>query len=388
MAADLYDNVRDVKSTQETSTVKGARSAQQILEAADGKDSTALDSTIETSTTAPRSAEQIMEQMKEEEKAKKESAKSSARSKVKSEVNKWKNAGVNAKSTASEAKDTVSDVAEDVKNVSSTITNISNKSASIANALTAGMSAFGLTKAGEAVAKNASEKEEPKTDPKAVSQAMQTSAPTDTAIAEYQKDVSEAQAKGVHVKCLPYTNEQQMQWNAQDQHRMYSNYGNMYEHGSNEMEYNFALLSSAMATAGMGAPTKTLSTVPSLKQKFLAAVEKDDNQMDINTMSLERIFSGEVDLLKVDQKQGTEDLAVVNNRDTAVKDKFEAEDHGLDARDAEKKDIARSFAEAATESTKRFTESILDRGQQAVAELGIDKILDSEKQSELEADFF
>ena len=384
MAADLYDNVRDVKSTQETSTVKGARSAQQILEAADGKDSTALDSTIETSTTAPRSVEEIMEQMKEEEKAKTASAKSSAKSKL----NKWKNAGVNAKSTASEARDTVSDVAEDVKNVSSAVTDISNKSASIANTLTAGMSAFGLTKAGEAVAKNASGKEEPKTDPKAVSQAMQTSAPTDTAIATYQKDVSEAQAKGVHVKCLPYTNEQQMQWNAQDQHRMYSNYGNMYEHGSNEMEYNFALLSSAMATAGMGAPTKTLSTAPSLKQKFLAAVEKDDNQMDINTMSLERIFSGEVDLLKVDQKQGTEDLAVVNSRDTAVKDKFEAEDHGLDARDAEKKDLARSFAEAATESTKRFTESILDRGQQAVAELGIDKMLGSEKQSELEADFF
>ena len=384
MAADLYDNVRDVKSTQETSTVKGARSAQQILEAADGKDSTALDSTIETSTTAPRSVEEIMEQMKEEEKAKTASAKSSAKSKL----NKWKNAGVNAKSTASEARDTVSDVAEDVKNVSSAVTDISNKSASIANTLTAGMSAFGLTKAGEAVAKNASGKEEPKTDPKAVSQAMQTSAPTDTAIATYQKDVSEAQAKGVHVKCLPYTNEQQMQWNAQDQHRMYSNYGNMYEHGSNEMEYNFALLSSAMATAGMGTPTKTLSTTPPLKQKFLAAVEKDDNQMDINTMSLERIFSGEVDLLKVDQKQGTEDLAVVNSRDTAVKDKFEAEDHGLDARDAEKKDLARSFAEAATESTKRFTESILDRGQQAVAELGIDKMLGSEKQSELEADFF
>ena len=386
MAADKYDNVRDVESTQETSTVKGARSAQQILEAADGKDSTALDSTIETSTTAPRSVEEIMEQMKEEEKAKTASAKSSAKSKVNSESNKWKNAGVNAKSTASEAKDTVSDVAEDLKNVSSAVTDISNKSASITNTLTAGMSAFGLTKAGEAVAKNASGKEEPKTDPKAVSQAMQTSAPTDTAIATYQKDVSEVQAKGVRVKCLPYTNEQQMQWNAQDQHRMYSNYGNMYEHGSNEMEYNFALLSSAMATAGM--PTKTLSTAPSLKQKFLAAVEKDDDQMDINTMSLERIFSGEVDLLKVDQKQGTEDLAVVNNRDIAVKDKFEAKDHGLDARDAEKKDLARSFAEAATESTKRFTESILDRGQQAVAELGIDKMLGSEKQSELEADFF
>ena len=52
----------------------GRQITQQILEAADGKDSTALDSTIETSTTAPRSAEQIMEQMKEEEKAKKESS--------------------------------------------------------------------------------------------------------------------------------------------------------------------------------------------------------------------------------------------------------------------------------------------------------------------------
>ena len=194
------------------------------------------------------------------------------------------------------------------------------------------------------------------------------------------------------MKHLPYTNAQQMQWNAQDQHRMYSNYGNMYEHGANEMEYNTALLNSAMAAANL--PTKALSMVPSFKQKFLAAVQKDDNQMDINGMTLDRIFSGDVDLLKVDQKESTEDLSMVNaGRDAGVSDKFEAVDHQLDARDAEKNAIASAFSQAATENVKGLVDSVLaghkDRGATVDIDLGLTGgAYEKQAEDDLSADFF
>lgn len=383
MAADAYENVRDVESTAATSTLSGARTAGQILQAADGKDSTALDSTAETSTLAgARSAEQIMQQMDEEEKAKSASAKSSAKSTVKSELNKWKNAGVNAKSTvekAADAGETVKDAVESMTNKAASVQNTASKLSAVASI---GASALGV-KAAEAVSDAKENIQEVTT---------QVAAPTDTAIAAYQKDVAEAKQAGAHVKHLPYTNAQQMQWNAQDQHRMYSNYGNMYEHGANEMEYNTALLNSAMAVANL--PTKALSMVPSFKQKFLAAVQKDDNQMDINGMTLDRIFSGDVDLLKVDQKESTEDLSMVNaGRDAGVSDKFEAVDHQLDARDAEKNAIASAFSQAATENAKGLADSVLaghkDRGATVDIDLGLTGgAYEKQAEDDLSADFF
>lgn len=383
MAADAYENVRDVESTAATSTLSGARTAGQILQAADGKDSTALDSTAETSTLAgARSAEQIMQQMDEEEKAKSASAKSSAKSTVKSELNKWKSAGVNAKSTvekAADAGETVKDAVEDMADKAASVQNTASKLSAVASI---GASALGV-KAAEAVSDAKENIQEVTT---------QVAAPTDTAIAAYQKDVAEAKQTGAHVKHLPYTNAQQMQWNAQDQHRMYSNYGNMYEHGTNEMEYNTALLNSAMAVANL--PTKALPTVPSFRQKFLAAVQKDDNQMDINGMTLDRIFSGDVDLLKVDQKESTEDLSMVNaGRDAGVSDKFEAVDHQLDARDAEKNAIASAFSQAATENVKGLADSVLaghkDRGATVDIDLGLTGgAYEKQAEDDLSADFF
>lgn len=378
MAADAYENVKDVESTAATSTLSGARTASQILQAADGKDSTALDSTAETSTLAgARSAEQIMQQMNEEEKSKSASAKSSVKSTVKSELNKWKSAGVNAKSTAEKAADageTVKDAVEDVTNKAASVQNTASKLSAVASV---GASALGI-KAGEAISD--------------VKENTQVAAPTDTAIAAYQKDVADAKSTGAHVKRLPYTNAQQMQWNAQDQHRMYSNYGNMYEHGANEMEYNMALLNSAMAAANL--PTKALSAAPSFKQKFLAAVQKDDNQMDINGMTLDKIFSGDVDLLHVDQKESTEDLSMVNaGRDAGISDKFAATDHQVDARDAEKNAISSAFSQAAAENAKGLADSVLgigrDKGATVDADLGLtESSYGKQAEDDLSADFF
>lgn len=384
MAADAYENVRDVESTAATSTLSGARTASQILQAADGKDSTALDSTAETSTLAgARSAEQIMQQMDEEEKAKSASAKSSAKSTVKSELNKWKSAGVNAKSTAEKAVDAGEAVKDTVENMTDTAASVQNTVSKFSTVASLGASALGI-KAGEAIS---DAKENAQT-----SVQTQVAAPTDTAIAAYQRDVADAKSQGARVKHLPYTNEQQMQWNAQDQHRMYSNYGNMYEHGANEMEYNMALLNSAMAAANL--PTKALPTVPSFKQKFLAAVQKDDSQMDINGMTLDRIFSGDVDLLKVDQKESTEDLSLVNaGREAGVSDKFEAVDHQLDARDAEKNAIASAFSQAAAGNARDLADSVLaghkDRGATVDIDLGLTGgAYEKQAEDDLSRDFF
>ncbi len=383
MAADAYENVRDVESTAATSTLSGARTASQILQAADGKDSTALDSTAETSTLAgARSAEQIMQQMDEEEKSKSASVKSSVKSTVKSELNKWKNAGVNAKSTVEKAVDageTVKDAVEDMTDKAASVQSTASKLSAVASI---GASALGV-KAAEAVSDAKENTQEVTT---------QVAAPTDVAIAAYQKDVAEAKQAGAHVKHLPYTNAQQMQWNAQDQHRMYSNYGNMYEHGTNEMEYNTALLNSAMAAANL--PTKALPTVPSFRQKFLAAVQKDDSQMDINGMTLDRIFSGNVDLLHVDQKESTEDLSMVNaGRDAGVSDKFEAVDHQVDTRDAEKNAFSSAFSQAAAGNARSLADSVLGAGKDRGATVDIDLGLTEDsykKQAEddLSADFF
>ena len=386
---DKHTDVKDVESTDETSALTGARSTSEFIQASDGKDSTALNSTQATSTLeGARSVEQIMNELKEEENAKK--------SKSSSVTDKWKKAGVNAKSAATGAKDTAETA---VDNVTDTVSDVKNSS--VGKLATAAMTgkvptfssplmtaavSFGASKLGMTGLSSLSE--ESTIDPTAVSETMAKSAPTDTAIATYQKDVAEVTEKGANVKRLPFTDAQQTQWNAQDQHRMYSNYGMMYEHGPNEMSYNMALLSATMSTAGL--PTKTLPQVPSFKQKYLSEVQKDDNQMDINNMSMDKLFSGEVDLLHVGEQSVTEDMSVIN-RGTQTADKYAAADHQLDARESAKQDIAASFAEATKQSVKAFTDSVIDRGATVAADLagvGVNLTGSESKEPELSSDFF
>ena len=389
---DKYTDVKEVESTKKTSALTGARSTSEFIQASDGKDSTALDSTQATSTLeGARSVEQIMNELKEEEKAKK--------SKSSSVTDKWKKAGVNAKSAATGAKETaetavdsVTDTVSDVKDSSIgkiATAAITGRMPAFSSPLMTAAVSFGASKLGmSGLSGLSASSDETTVDPTKVSETMSKSAPTDTAIATYQKDVTEASKNGANVKRLPFTNEHQTQWNAQDQHRMYSNYGMMYEHGPNEMSYNMALLSATMSTAGL--PTKTLLQVPSFKQKYLSEVQKDDNQMDINNMSMDKLFSGEVDLLHAGEQSVTEDMSVIN-RSTQTADKYAASDHQLDTRDADKKDIAASFAEATKQSVKAFTDSVIDRGATVDADLagvGVNLTGGESKEPELSSDFF
>ena len=386
---DKYTDVKDVESTNTTSALTGARSTSEFIQASDGKDSMALDSTQATSTLeGARSVEQIMNELKEEENAKK--------SKSSSVTDKWKKAGVNAKAAATGAKDTaetavdsVTDTVSDVKNSSVgklATAAMTGKVPTFSSPLMTAAVSFGASKLGMTGLSSLSE--ESTIDPAVVSETMAKSAPTDTAIATYQKDVTEATEKGANVKRLPFTDAQQTQWNAQDQHRMYSNYGMMYAHGPNEMSYNMALLSTTMSTAGL--LTKTLPQVPSFKQKYLSEVQKDDNQMDINNMSMDKLFSGEVDLLHVGEQSVTEDMSVIN-RGTQTADKYAASDHQLDTRESAKQDIAASFAEATKQSVKAFTDSVIDRGATVAADLagiGVNLTGGESKEPELSSDFF
>lgn len=395
---DRYTDVRDVESTAGTSSLSGARSTSEFIQASDGKDSTALDSTQATSTLeGARSVEQIMEEMKEEESAKKQGSPSS--------LDKWKKAGVNAKTAASPAASgaSVTDRAEDLADTVSDVKNstfgrtatavmtgrMPKFSSPIMTAMVSmGASGLGVKAASYDGQDAASGEESVTADPAAVAEAMQKSAPTDSAIAAYQRNVAQAQEQGANVKRLPFTDAQQRQWNAQDQHRMYSNYGTLYEHGQNEMAYNTALLNAAMASVDL--PAKTLPKVPSFKQKYLSAVEHDEKQMDINSMSLESLFSGELDLLHVGEQSVTEDMSVIN-RNAQRADAHAATDHRVDERDAEKQDIAASFAQAAKQGTKDFMDSVFDRGATVGADLaaiGINLQGDADAEHDRSADFF
>lgn len=385
---DIYADVKNVESTASTSSLSGARSASEFIQASDGKESTALDSTQATSTLeGARSVEQIMEEMKEEEQGKKSPSASS--------TEKWKKAGVNAKNTVSATSEAATDA---VNGVTGAVKDAKNSTFGKAAtfAMTGRMPKFSSPLVTAAVSYGASalgmnavlQDETTTADPAVVSETMQKSAPTDTAIASYQKDVEQAKQQGANVKRLPYTDAQQVQWNAQDQHRMYSNYGTLYEHGSNELAYNTALLNAAMAA--MDVPVKSLPQVPSFRQKYLSAVKQDDKQMDLNSLSLEKLFSGEVDLLQVGSQSVTEDMSAIN-RNAATEDKYAAADHRVDARDAEKQDIASSFAEAASQNTKEFADRILDRGATVGADLagvGIHLTGGKDAQQDYSADFF
>lgn len=356
-----------VASTQATSTESGARSTSQVISAIEGKESTALDSTVTTSTSSPRSVEDVLDDMKTEDEAKG----SDVVSRVKSQAYKWKKFGVNAKKAESKLVngiESLSDAADDVKDTTSVL--------SSADTVLSGVETVAAV---DAVANKTSESEMVKRD-----------APTDTAIAGYQASVKQAQNDGLHVKGLLYTDAQQKQWNAQDQHRMYSNYGQMYIHGNNEADYNMALMKSALAIAGVP-QTKTLSAVPTLKQKFLAEVVKDDNQMDINSMSLENILAGNVDLLKTEQKQATESLSDINAaRNADVTDKFEAIDHNLDGREAEKNAVNDAYSKAMSEDASGFTDTISKRLAMLNSDGLMDRIKDNEAQMTpaLETSFF
>ena len=386
---DKYTDVQDVESTSKTSLLSGARSTSEFIQASDGKDSTALDSTQATSTLeGARSVEQIMSALKEEKNAKK--------SKSPSIKDKWKKAGVNAKSataevanTAESAVDGVTDTISDVKNSSVgkiAKAAITGKMPTFGSPLMTAAISFGASKLGMSGLSTLSD--DTTVDSTKVSETMSKSAPTDEAIATYQKDVAEASKSGANVKCLPFTNEQQTQWNAQDQHRMYSNYGMMYEHGPNETAYNMALLSATMPTAGL--LTKMLPQVPSFKQKYLSEVQKNDNQMDINGMSLDQLLSGKIDLLHVGEQSVTEDMTVIN-RNAQTTDKNAVTDHQLDVGGTDKKDITASFAEATKQSTKAFTDSIIDRGATVAADLagvGISISNTPDNEPELRSNFF
>lgn len=370
---DEYESINDVESTVATSTGGGARTAEQILKASDGKDSTVLDSTVETSTNAPRTAEQIMAEMKKEDKAKNAAKKASITSSIKSGVNKLKHAGDSAKDAVEKAEDvadTVEDATETItdnpitdvaETVLGTDTDSPTDSSSTLSTLAAGAVALGAAMDGD------EEKNEQEDAVSEVSKTMSTAAPTDSAIALYQQDVAQAQMNGARVKSLPYTNEQQMQWNAQDQYRMYSNHGNMYEHGENEMEYNFAMLNSSMAM--FSPPTKTLSPVQPFRQKVLSAIRQTDDEMDANDVSFDDILKGRVNILDTQQKESTEDMSVINNY--------------------EQNDIANSFEEAASKDTTDFTDKIANRLAMLNSDGMMDRInAESEKQNDFEADYF
>ena len=365
---DRYTDVKDVESTETSSQLSGSRSTSEFIQASDGKDSSALDSTQTTSTLdGARSVEQIMNELKEEEKA--------GKSKSSSMMDKWKKTGVNAKPAADAVEntaDSVTDAATDIADSSVgklAKAAVTGKVPTFGSPLMTAAVSFGASKLSISGMTDDSEKS---TDVSKVSEMMATAAPTDAAIATYQQDVSSARENGANVKHLPFTDEQQTQWNAQDQHRMYSNYGMMYEHGDNETSYNMALLNANMSAAGFPV-TKTLPQVPSFKQKYLSEVQKDDKQMDINGIDMNKLFTGEVDLLHVGEQSKTEDMSLINGEQTKTQD------------------IASSFADATKQGVKAFTDKILDRGATVAADLagvGINLSDDKSQESEFSSNFF
>lgn len=361
-----------LESTTATST-SAPREAGQIANKMSGKGRSALDSTVETSTTAPRSVEQIMEEMEKEDDRKDASTKAKAKSSLKSTVNKWKSAGVNARKTV----DQVEDVVDDVTNIASgQLPDLDGQRGSVASPLSAAASAVAV---GTSIYNATVGGEKP-----GVDQTRTVPAPTDASIIAFQQHQTQAQLSGAPVKKLPYTDAQQSQWNAQDQYRMYSNYGDMYEHGQNEMGYNMAILNSAMA---MHAPVaKELPKAPSLRQKFLAATAKDDNQMDINNLTAENMFAHTSELLNVTPvREASEDLSFIN-RQTERADKYAAVDHDLDGRTAEKGVVESAFARAAESKNDAFTANIEKRMASLSADLGLDSLQASG--SELSNEFF
>ena len=359
-----------LESNTATST-SAPREAGQVANQLSGNKSTVLDSTVETSTTAPRSVEQIMEEMKEEDNKKNSATASKAKSSIKSTFDKWKAAGVNAR----KAVDDVGDAVEGVKDVVDGVEDVaegnlpgiddqrgsvSSPVATAATALAVGTSIYNATVGG---------------DQPGVDQSKTVPAPSDSAIISFQQHQTQAQLQGAHAKKLEYTDAQQTQWNAQDQYRMYSNYGDMYEHGQNEINYNMAILNSAMA---MHAPAaKQLPPVPSFRQKFLAEVAKDDDQMDINNLTPENMFAHSAELLNVGPvKEASENLSFINSqgRDAQVQDQYEAVDHNLNDRVAKRADVESKFAHAMEAKNDQFMSNVSKRLASLNADLGLDQL--------------
>lgn len=377
------DKDQVLKSNIDTST-SAPREAGQIVNQLAGKQSTALDSTIETSTTAPRSAEQIMDEMKKEDEKKNAALKTRVKSPVMSAFNKWGAAGVNARKVVGEVSDAAKnakDVGKEVMSVAGgNLPNIDDQRGSVLSPISAVASA--AVAIGTSIYSATAT-----TDQSEVNQLKTVPAPSDVSIISFKQHQTQAKLHGAHAKKLEYTDAQQSKWSAQDQYRMYSNYGDMYKHGQNETNYNMAILNSAMA---MHAPVaKQLSPVPTFRQKFLAAIVKDDNHMDINSLTSENMFAHSADLLNIGpMKEASEDLSFVNRqgRDAHIKDKFAAIDHDLNGRMAEKENVENAFARASVAKNDKFLSNIEKRMASLDANLGLDKIQST--QAEVDNEFF
>ena len=376
------DKDQVLKSNVATST-SAPREAGQIANQLAGKQSTVLDSTIETSTTAPRSAEQIMDEMKKEDEKKNAALKTRVKSPVMSAFNKWKFANVNVRNAVSK----VSDTAKNAKDVGKeamaaaggNLPNIDDQRGSVLSPISAVASVVAV---GTSIYSATATTDQPE-----VNQLKTVPAPSDMSIISFKQHQTQAKLHGAHAKKLEYTDAQQSKWSAQDQYRMYSNYGDMYKHGQNETNYNMAILNSAMA---MHAPVaKKLSPVPTFRQKFLAAIVKDDNHMDINSLTSENMFAHSADLLNIGpMKEASEDLSFVNRqgRDAHIKDKFAAIDHDLNGRMTEKENVENAFARASVAKNDKFMSNIEKRMASLGADLGLDKIQST--QAEVDNEFF
>lgn len=377
------DKDQVLKSNVATST-SAPREAGQIANQLAGKQSTVLDSTIETSTTAPRSAEQIMDEMKKEDEKKNAALKTRVKSPVMSAFNKWGAAGVNARKVVGEVSDAAKnakDVGKEVMSVAGgNLPNIDDQRGSVLSPISAVASA--AVAIGTSIYSATATIDQPE-----VNQLKTVSAPSDMSIISFKQHQTQAKLHGAHAKKLEYTDAQQSKWSAQDQYRMYSNYGDMYKHGQNETNYNMAILNSAMA---MHAPVaKQLSPVPTFKQKFLATIVKDDNHMDINSLTSENMFAHSADLLNIGpMKEASEDLSFVNRqgRDAHIKDKFAAIDHDLNGRMTEKENVENAFARASVAKNDKFMSNIEKRMASLGADLGLDKIQST--QAEVDNEFF
>lgn len=313
----------------------------------------ATDSTIETSTDSPRSAEEILDAMKKEDKA--QSAGWEA---------KAKKLGINAKnSILSAAKNTAGTAVDKaVDTGTAAVKNEVKSQMGLSNA--AGIAGVGLS-AGSAVlnAVSGSESESKDTSAKDFS----AKAPDDSDIAAYQAAQNSAKSKGIEPKILTFTDEQQAAWDGTSQNRMYSHYGDLYDHGGNEGQYTQNLLASAFAVQGVPV-AKVMPPAPSLRKK-LESVHTDDDVLDINSMSVDKLMASGADLLHSDiTKQASEDLSYINGqRDAGIADKFAAVDHGLDAREAAKNAENAEYAKQSEEKSA----GLADRIEQTYASLNI-----------------
>lgn len=357
-----------LESTAATSKAGGARSAGDIYGEMQGKEKTALDSTVESSTSKPRTPEEIMQELEAEKKAKRQQA----AGKVKSSLAKWENSAVNARGTADRVQDATAKVQDMADGIGDAVDRVSNAAQDLSQAASGDLS--GLAEHIPGVTPGMADAAV-----QVYGMVFHTPAPSDESIAAYQKDQAQAKESGARTKRLPYTDSQQQQWNAQDQRRMYSNYGDMYEHGQNEMDYNLSILNAAVAVRGVVA-AKVLSPVMGLRQKFLAQVGPEDTKLDINGISMDDVMGGSVDLLDVEMKEGSEDLGYINGG--------LGDAEGAPAAENAAQEIGDAFGKASGDAGSSFAERMERRLAQMTEALGLDSLLPDGPEAGEEAAFF